>query len=152
VDYAVPEKTTNSITPPPPLSFSEPYCIYKTTVPLSVYSHFLPRTFLSLFDFSTSSFSLFSMFYLIQSALSRRIFSFTPPFACIFPPFVTTFNILSLSLFPAYSVFLSPPLLPLLYSYGQPASLFNFRERSCGSLTPRPSVHPSVCTLSPTES
>jgi len=50
--------------------------------------------------------------------------------------------------FQRMSLSFSSTFLPLLYSCGQPASLFNFREWIFFSQTRRSSVHPSVYVLS----
>jgi hypothetical protein len=75
VHYAVPEKP-NEFSLSPPLCFSEPYCLYKTTVPLSVCPFFFPRTFLSVWF-------LYFLFFTILNVLRNSICPFLGVFSVL---------------------------------------------------------------------
>jgi hypothetical protein len=104
--YALPEKPNEfSLSPSTLLCFSEPYCIYKTTIPLSAYPFFLPRTFLSIWFF-------YFLFFAIFNVLPDSIWPFLGVFSVLHFLLLIFFSRLwqvstfSLSPFPAYSVFL----------------------------------------------
>lgn len=104
--YAVPGKPNVFSLSLTPFCFSESYCIYKTTVPLSIYPFSLPRTFLSIWFF-------YFLFSTIFNVLHNSIWPFLRVFLVLHLLLLLFFSRLwqpstfSLSAFPPYSIFLS---------------------------------------------